>query len=53
MDGTKYTWGEFAVKLVHFLLARHQHSEQIVRVKDPYDLPYSMKDSERILRQEN
>ena len=53
MDGTKYTWGDFADKLVHFMLARHKHAEQIICVNDPYNLPYSIKDSERILRQEN
>ena len=53
MDGTKFTWGDFADKLVHFLLARHKHAEQIICVNDPYNLPYSIKDSERILRQEN
>ena len=44
---------DFADKLVHFLLARHKHAEQIICVNDPYNLPYSIKDSERILRQEN
>ena len=36
---------DFADKLVHFLLARHKHAEQIICVNDPYNLPYSIKDS--------
>ena len=50
-DGTKYTWGDYAEKLVHFVLKRHKHAERIICVNDSYDQNYTIKDSERILRQ--
>ena len=28
-DGTKYTWGDYAEKLEHFVLTRHKHAERI------------------------
>ena len=52
-DGTKYTWGDYAEKLVHFVLMRHKHAERIICVNDSYDQNYTIKDSERILRQKN
>ena len=50
-DGTKYTWGDYAKKLVHVVLTRHKHAERIICLNDPYDQTYTIKDSERMLRQ--
>jgi len=50
-DGTKYTWRDYAEKFVHFLLKRHVHAEHIICVNDSYDQDYTIKDSERMLRQ--
>ena len=52
-DGTTYTWGDYAEKLVHLVLKRHAHAEQIICVIDSYEQNYTIKDSERILRQKN
>ena len=52
-DGTKYTWGDHAEKLVHLVLQRHVHTEQIICVNDSYEQNYTIKDSERILRKKN
>ena len=48
-DGTKFTWGDYAEKLVHSVLARHKHAERIICVNDSYDQNFSIKDSERRL----
>ena len=52
-DGTKYTWGDYAQKLVRSVLARHKNAERIICVNDSYDQNHSIKDSERILRQKH
>jgi len=52
-DGTKYTWGDYAEKLVNFVRKRHMHAEHIICVNDSYDQNFTIKDSERILRQGN
>lgn len=50
-DGTKYTWGDYAQKMVNTIKSRHPNAERIICVNDSYDQDYSIKDSERILRQ--
>lgn len=50
-DGTKYTWGDYAQKMMNCVLKRHSHAERIICVNDSYDQDYNIKDSERILRQ--
>ena len=52
-DGTKFTWGDYAEKLVSFVLRRHKNAERIILVNDSYDQSYSIKDSERLLRQKS
>ena len=46
-DGTSFTWRDYASKMFSLILKRHQHATQIVLVNDRYDLPYTIKDSER------
>jgi hypothetical protein len=48
-DGTKYTWGDYAEKVVHSVLTRHKHAEQIICINDPYDENYTIKDHERMV----
>ena len=36
---------------MHFVLKRHVHAERIICVNDSYDQDYTIKDSERMLRQ--
>jgi len=50
-DGTKFTWGDYAQKMVDFVLRRHPNAERIICVNDSYEQDYSIKDSERIHRQ--
>ena len=50
-DGTKFTWGDYAENLVNFVLRRHKNAERIILVNDSYEQRYSIKDSERLLRQ--
>ena len=50
-DGTKFTWGDYAEKLVNFVLDRHQNTERIILVNDSYQQSHSIKDSERLLSQ--
>lgn len=50
-DGSKYTWGDYGEKVFNLILARHKHADQIICINDAYDQKYSIKDSERILRQ--
>ena len=45
--------GEYEEKLVNFVLKRHTHAERIICVNDSYDHNFTIKDSERILRQGN
>ena len=52
-DGTKYTWGAYAEKLVQFVLRRHARAQRIICVNDSYDQNYTIKDSERILQQKD
>jgi len=49
--GTKYTWGDYAQKMMNLVLRRHGNADRIICVNDSYDQNYSIKDSERILRQ--
>ena len=51
IDGTKYTWGDFADKLIRMVLSRHGNAERIILVNDNYSQMSSIKDSERMLRQ--
>ncbi len=50
-DGTKYTWGDYAQKVVCSVTRRHKHVEQITCMNDPYDQNYIIKDSECMLCQ--
>ena len=50
-DCTKFTWADYAEKLVRSVLARHKHAERIICVNDSYDQKFSIKDSKRRLRQ--
>ena len=50
-DGTKFTWGDFAEKLISLMLSRHANAERIICVNDNYSQTSSIKDSERMLRQ--
>lgn len=50
-DGTKFTWCDYAQKMVDFVLRRHPNAERIICVNDSYEQDYSIKDSERIHRQ--
>lgn len=50
-DGTKFTWADFAQKMVDFVLRRHPNAERIICVNDSYEQDNSIKDSERIHRQ--
>ena len=52
-DGTKFTWGDYAEKLVNFVINRHMNDEQIILVNDSYEQGFSIKDSERLHRQKN
>ena len=38
---------------MHLVLKRHAHAERIICVNDSYEQNYTIKDSERILRQKN
>jgi len=48
---TKYTWGDYAEKLVHFVLKRHTRAERIIGVNGSYDQNFTIEGSEIILRQ--
>ena len=52
-NGIKYIWSDYAGKVVQFILTRHKHAERIVCVNDSYTQTHSIKDSERMLRQNN
>ena len=52
-DGSKYTWRDYADKLVQILLSRHKNAECIICVNDSYTQSFSIKDSERLHRQKN
>ena len=46
LDGSRYTWGDYATKMFNCIVQRHRNASQIILVNDPYDLTYSIKDSE-------
>ena len=50
-DGTKFTWCDYAQKMVDFVLRRHPNAERIICMNDSYEQDNSIKDSERIHRQ--
>ncbi len=50
-NDTKYTWGDYAEKVVRSVPTRHRHAERIICINDPYDQKFTIKDSERMLRQ--
>ena len=50
-DGSKYTYGDYVQKLVLFVVNRHRNAESIICLNDSYTHEYSIKDSERLLRQ--
>ncbi len=52
-DGSPFTWGDYAEKLVKLILKRHESAESIICVNDNYSQSVSIKDSERMLRQAN
>lgn len=52
-DGTVFTWGDYANKIFSVVLSRHPHANKIVFVNDPYDLDFTIKDSERERRMIN
>ena len=47
----KFTWGDYAQKMVDFVLQRHPNAEKIICINDSYEQDFSIKDSERIHRQ--
>lgn len=47
-DGTRYSWGDYADKVVQTVFTRHKHAERIICINDKY-YQNSVKDSERIL----
>ena len=49
-DGSRYTWGDYANKIVSAILARHVNATTIICINDPYDYAESIKDDERELR---
>ena len=52
-DGSPFTWGDYAEKLIKLILKRHESAERIICVNDNYSQRVSIKDSERMLRQAN
>ncbi|KAG1664228.1 hypothetical protein GQR58_019910 [Nymphon striatum] len=52
-DGTSFTWKDYASKMFTLITMRHRHASEIVLVNDRYDLPFTIKDSERNLRSGN
>ncbi|KAK4322236.1 hypothetical protein Pmani_007032 [Petrolisthes manimaculis] len=52
-DGTSFTWKAYASKIFTVITLRHRHASEIVLVNDRYDLPFTIKDSERNLRSGN
>ena len=52
-DGSKYTWGDYSQKVVSLVMTRHKHAHRIICLNDAYDQKYTIKDSERILRQKS
>ena len=52
-DGTTFTWGDYADKLIKLIMKRHSTAERIICVNDNYSQDVSIKDSERMLRQSN
>ena len=46
-DGSVYTWAEYASDTL--ILRRNKSATTLVQVNGPYDLPYTIKDSERII----
>ena len=49
-DGSVYTWGDYAEKLVDLTTCRHKKAKRLICINDTYTAPYSIKDSERLLR---
>ena len=45
-----YTWAEYASNMLSLILRHHKSPTTLVLVNDPYDLPYTIKDSERIMQ---
>ncbi|KAK4322223.1 hypothetical protein Pmani_007021 [Petrolisthes manimaculis] len=52
-DGTSFTWKAYASKIFTVITLRQRHASEIVLVNDRYDLPFTIKDSERNLRSGN
>ena len=46
-DGTKYTSGDYADKVVCSVIKRHKHAERIICINGTYDQNYTIKDSEK------
>ena len=53
VNGTPYTWEDYAKQCVDIVLSRHQFAKTLVCVNDPYKHPHSIKDEERELRTKN
>ena len=49
-DGTTYTWGDYAQKLVELVITRHKKAVRIICINDTYTLAHSIKDIERFIR---
>ena len=50
-DGAKYTSEDYAEKVVCSVIKRHKHAERIICINDTYDQNYTIKGSERMMRQ--
>jgi hypothetical protein len=50
-DGSNYTWGDYAKKVVSLVVARNKHVHRIICLNDAYNQKFTVKDSERMLLQ--
>lgn len=46
-DGTNFTWRDYATKMFSIITARHKDAAQSILVNDRYDLPFTIKGSDR------
>ena len=49
-DGSLYTWEDYADKVFKLILERHPNAKRLILINDTYKAPYSIKDSERLIR---
>jgi len=50
--GTKYTWDDYAQKMMNLVVRRHGNADRIICVNDSYDQNYSIKGSEKLRRKQ-